>query len=112
MSDGLDDVVAELGTEAPDAHVDDVRARVEAVAPDLLQQAGARASLGAVREQVLVEQELTAGERERLRAAVRRAAVRVEREAARVDQSVAVVAPAVAEARPHARDQFRKREWF
>src|SRR4051794_34247643 len=58
MADGFDDVAAELGAQAADAHVDDIGARVERVAPDLRQQLGAGAHGAAVGREVLEQQEL------------------------------------------------------
>src|SRR3954466_7346148 len=63
MADGLDHRAAELGAQAADVDVDDVGARVEAAAPDLLEQLGAGADLALVEREVLEQQELPGGQR-------------------------------------------------
>src|SRR2546422_10211284 len=62
VPDGLDRLGAELLAQAADADVDDVRARVEVVAPDLGEQALAAHDLAGVQHQVLEEPELAVGE--------------------------------------------------
>src|SRR5215210_1447821 len=101
MANRFDDVVTQLGPEAADAHVDDVRARVEAVAPHLVEEAGAAADLARVREQVLEDEELARRQRDRAVAEIRRPAMRVEGEPAGVDQARLLADVAVAQARPH-----------
>src|SRR3954449_8249829 len=88
MADCFDDRAAELGAQAADVHVDDIGARVEAAAPDLLEQLGARADLALVEGQVLEEQKFTRGQRDRARAGVSGAAMRVQREAAGAQEPV------------------------
>src|SRR3954454_5431835 len=81
MADGLHGSLAELGAETADVDVDDVGARVEAAAPDLLEQLGARAHLALLEDEVLEQQELARGERHRAVAGVGGAAAGVERDA-------------------------------
>src|SRR3989440_4490418 len=59
---GLDRLGAELLPQPADADVDDVRARVEVVAPDLGEQALATHDLAGVQNQVMEEPELAVGE--------------------------------------------------
>src|SRR5947209_11452608 len=82
MADCFDHGAAELGAQAADVDVDDVGARVEAAAPDLVEQLRAGADLALVEDQVLEQQELARGERHRPVAGVGGAAVGVEREPA------------------------------
>ena len=63
MADGLDrGVGAELLAQAPDADVDDVRAGVEVVAPDLGEQALAAEHLAGVVDEVVQQPELAVRE--------------------------------------------------
>src|SRR3954466_12329573 len=78
MANCFDHRAAELGAQAADVDVDDVGARVEAAAPDLLEELGARAYLALVEGQVLEQQELPRRERHRAVAGIGGATVRVE----------------------------------
>src|SRR4051795_3296304 len=91
IADGLDHARAELGAEAADVDVDDVGARVEGAAPDLLEQLGAGAHLALVEHEVLEQEELAGRQGDRAGARVGGAAVRVERQAAGAQQAVAGV---------------------
>src|ERR671937_1818232 len=63
VADGLDRRVRpELLAEAADAHLDDVRARVEVVAPDLGEEPLAAHDLARVEREVVEEPELAVGE--------------------------------------------------
>src|SRR4051794_41580587 len=82
MADGLHGSLAELGAETADVDIDDIGARVEAAAPDLLEQLGAGAHLALLEDEVLEQQELARGERDRAVAGVGGAAVRGPRQPA------------------------------
>ena len=60
-----DQVEAELRPQAPDAHVDDIRARIEVVAPHAGQQLPLRDGLAGVFGQLPQQQELQPGQRDR-----------------------------------------------
>src|SRR5579862_2385217 len=60
----LDEAEAELGPQAPHAHVDDVRAGVEVVPPDRRQQLPLRDGLARVLGQLAEQQELEPGQRD------------------------------------------------
>src|SRR5689334_22793286 len=63
MAHGLDRCVpAELVPQPADAHVDDVRARIEVIAPDLREQALATQHLAGVLGEVMQQSELPVGE--------------------------------------------------
>src|SRR5471030_1157271 len=62
ISDRLDHRVAELVAQSPDGHVDHVAARVERIAPDLVEQLLARADGARTPHQVLNEKELARAE--------------------------------------------------
>src|SRR3954451_10128397 len=91
MADGLHDAGTELGAQAADIDVDDVGARVEGAAPDLLEQLRARADLALLERQVLEQQELARREGDRAGAGVDGAPVRVEGQPAGAQQAVAAV---------------------
>src|SRR3954451_6302378 len=110
MTDGLHDGLAQLGAETADVDVDDVGARVEGAAPDLLEQLGARADLAFLEREVLEQQELPRRERDGPLPGVGGAAVRVEREAARAQQAVGGLGSRLAQPRPHASDELGERE--
>src|SRR4051794_11894557 len=110
MADCFDHRAAELGAQAADVDVDDIGARVEAAAPDLLEQLGARAHLALVEREMLEQQELARGQRNRPVARVGGAAVRVEGQAAGAQQPVGRLGAALAQARPHAGHELGERE--
>src|SRR2546423_232451 len=110
MANGFDDRAAELGAQAADVDVDDVGPGVEAAAPDLLEELGARADLALVEGQVLEQQELARRERDRPCAGVGGAPVRVEGQAAGTQQAVGRVRARLTQARPHASHELGERE--
>src|SRR2546423_14383615 len=87
VANGLDRVGAELLPQAADADVDDVRARVEVVAPDLREQALAADDLAGVQDQVMEEPELAVGEVGDPVAEDRLAAREVDSQPARLDHA-------------------------
>src|SRR5213083_2053571 len=88
MADGLHDGATELRAETADVDVDDVGARVEAAAPDLLEQLGPGADLALLEREMLQQQEFTRRERHGALARVGGPAVRVQREPAHAQQPV------------------------
>src|SRR3954454_1638569 len=110
MTDGFDDRATELGAQAADVDVDDIGARVEAAAPDLLEELGARAHLALVERKVLEQEELPGRQRDRALAGVGGAAVRIEGQAAGAQQPVGRVGAALAQARPHPSHELGERE--
>src|SRR5947209_6209832 len=89
VADGLDRRLRpQLLPQAADAHLDDVRARVEVVAPDLGEQPLPADDLAHVAREVVEESELAVGEVGRVLAERGAAAREVERQPAGVDDAV------------------------
>src|ERR1700684_2335418 len=81
----LDQVEAKLGPQAPHAHVDDVRARVEVIPPHGCQQLPLRHGLARMLRKLAEPQELQPGQRHRPRPDVGDKAAHVEGEVAGPD---------------------------
>src|SRR5690606_20366396 len=77
-ADGRDAVRAELGTQVPDVHVDDVRPRVEVQPPHAAEKLLTAEHLTGVAQELLRECELPGGEIELLAADRRAPGERVE----------------------------------
>ena len=110
MADGLDDVVTRASCAGGGCRRRPRWSRGRTSTPRPRQEVGAGADLAGVGQQVLEDEELARGQRDRALAAVRRTAMRVERQPARADEAVLVARVGVAEAGPHARDELGERE--
>src|SRR5207302_1083630 len=111
MSHRLDgSVLAELLPEPPDADLDDVRARIEVVAPDVREQPLPAHDLALVEHQVVEEPELAVGERGDHVAELRLTARDVEREQPRAHDAAVLARPSSPQLSPHAREQLVERE--
>src|SRR5438105_12983813 len=77
-TDGDDRVCAQLGSQPAHVDVDDVRPRIEVVAPDAGQQSVLRDRLAGVLHELPKQQELALGQPHRTPARLRRAAHQVE----------------------------------
>src|SRR5438552_7654494 len=103
-------VLAELLPEPPDADLDDVRARIEVVAPDVREQPFPAHDLAFVEHQVVEEPELAVRE---LRDEVSEAGLparEVERERPRPDNASVLPVRATPELGPDARHELVERE--
>src|SRR5207248_913613 len=100
----------ELAAQATDRDVDDVRARVEVVAPDLGQQALAADHLASVLRQMMEQPELAVGELARLRADASFAAGVVDHERAHAEDIAVATRVPSADVHSHARQQLVERE--
>src|SRR5436190_4509901 len=109
MPNGLDGVGAQLLPQAPDADVDDIRARIEVVAPDRREQPFAADDLARMHEEVVQKPELAVGEIRQPLAEVRLTAGEVEPEPAGLDD-VAVSRRVAAELDADPSDQLVERE--
>src|SRR5438105_10421322 len=89
-------LLAELLPEPPDADLDDVRARIEVVAPDVREQPFPAHDLAFVEHQVVEEPELAVGERGDHVAELRLTARDVEREHLAADDAAVLARPSSA----------------
>src|SRR6266536_4581280 len=108
---GGDDVGADLGPETSNAHVDHVRRWIEPEAPDGLQQLLLADRRPGMAHQLLEQQELPFGERDRSPSRVDLPAEHVETQPPRLEVS-RQVAVGVAQPRVDPGEQFRERERF
>src|SRR3954453_17444125 len=90
IPDRLDHALAQLRAQPTNAHLDSVRARVEGVAPDLVEQLLARADLVAVPDEGVEQQELASRKRHHPVTDVGRTLPEVEHEPARPEEAIAV----------------------
>src|ERR671936_1148528 len=111
MSHSLDGrCVAELPAQPPDAHVDDVRSRIEVIAPDLGKQTLAADDFARVLDQVVEETELAIGELCGVCADACLSARQVEDERPNAQRVVVLVVRRVSQRDAHARNELVERE--
>src|ERR1051325_2188662 len=110
MSHGLDGVRPELLPKPADADLDDVRARVEVVPPDVREQALAADDLAFVQDEVVQEPELAVGERRDDLPELRLSPRDIERQQARPHDAAVLAGPPAPQLRPHARKELVERE--
>src|ERR671931_162302 len=110
MPDRFDRVRAELLAQPPDAHLDDVRARVEVVAPDVREQPLAAHDLALVQNEVVQQPELAVGQGRDHIAELRLPPRDVEGQRPRTHDAAVLARPPTPQLGPHAGQQLVERE--